>query len=470
MGWMFRVISAALIALSSSAVQAEEQFEPLNSTLIAKVYLDRNPSRSQMVGAYQIAFRPANGGYINSLTVLLNPGLRIEKIVGTGNLDLVFRSSVTPIAGMDGLELRVAEIDLPTTLLGTNRSEIVIHYRGTLEDLSRYGVEGARDQLNIDFSMLRAKAFAYPVFAKGNKSDIEHVWLNTRLSQVAFIELPETHTVAGSLQIAEKTLSGNKINFELKAAKPSSLMSVAIAPYQTLNDGPISIVHFNESSAGALKLRDQLDRHYESIVALLGEPGKGVALQIVEVPEGTQTLPSNTAVFVAGPLADNAQATVEMRGKIDDFWRINARNRPNHWADGLDHILSAALSGNLPVTSARLFETAKAALKANKAIGKTPLEDFLAKGLETEQAPMSALAYAVLHDMLGERGFFALIRAIRTEAASGYADMATIAEVMNSTIKDKKARKFVKGWFTGKKIGRALSKASSFDDLVAQTK
>lgn len=464
---MFKVLAVVSLLTGISPASAKDKLEPLNSTLIAKLHLDNSPGRGQMVGAYQFAFRPLNGGYINTLTVLLNPGLRIEKVVGAGNRDLAFTSSITPIAEMNGLELRVAEITLPSTLLGTNRTEIVIHYRGTLENLSRYGLEGVPDQLDPDFAMIRAKAFAYPVFANPNRSDIEQVWLETRMSQVAFIELPDTHTLAGSLQIREKTLSGSKINYELKASKPTSLMSMAIAPYNTLSDGPISIAYLRGSSASATTLRDQLNERFQAIEALLGAANKDASLQIVEVPADTQTLPSSTSVFISGSIPDSMKISDSMHSKIAGFWRINSRGRANHWADGLDQVIAAAVSDTLPIASEHLFQASKTALSANKAISKTPLEEFLTEGLEAEQAVVSGLAFAVLRDMLGEDDFFAVVRAIRAEAASGYADMAVIAEVLDSTIKNKAARKFAEGWFSGKKIGKALSKAATFAELVA---
>lgn len=465
---LFRNIAACLFGILSVAANAKQQLEPLNSTLIAKLHLDHNPGRSQMVGAYQIAFRPVGGGYINALTVLLNPGLRIEKVVGAGNRNLVYRSSVSPIENFGNLELRVAEIELAPMLQGTNRAEITIHYRGNLESLQTYGLNGVSDTLNPDFTMLRAKAFAYPVFAKANKADIEETWASSQFTQVAFIEYPGTNGIAGSLSVAGKTLSGDKTNYELKAAKRSNLMSVAIAPFTAIESGPISIAYLDGSGAGAESISKQLNQQYETYKKRLGTPSKGAQLQVIEVPSGTSTLMSSTATFIEGPITDATPITGNMRANIAGFWRINNRLRANHWADGLDQVTEAALLGDLPALSEQLFTQMKAEVKANKTLGKTPIEDFLTEGLEDKQAATSALAFAVLYQILGEQDFFAVVRAIRTEAATGYADMAAVAEVLNKNIKNKKARKFAKGWFSGKKLGNALSKATSFDALVDQ--
>ena len=165
-----------LVALVAPDSRASEAAELMNSTLVAKLHLERDPLNSQMVGALQIKFRNRTQTPLSKVSVLLNPGLQFIRAVGFKNQQLRLSSSVSPIDGNDILELNRAEITLRKPLKINQQAEIVIHYRGYLQDISWAGIAGAKDSLHPDFTMIRARAFAYPVFAQPNMAAITGTW------------------------------------------------------------------------------------------------------------------------------------------------------------------------------------------------------------------------------------------------------------------------------------------------------
>lgn len=118
--------------------------ELLNATLVARLHFDETPRKGQMVGAYQVSFRNIGEQPLNELSLLLNPGLEFRKVIGPNGKSLPLSSDVRPIAGSDGLQLSHAVVKLTTPISSNSRAEIIIHYKGFLQDLSVGGCLASR--------------------------------------------------------------------------------------------------------------------------------------------------------------------------------------------------------------------------------------------------------------------------------------------------------------------------------------
>jgi len=445
----------------------DQNLELLDSNLIAKLHLADIPKDGQMVGAYVVSFRPKKGQSVNTITILLNPGLEFIK-ADAGRTPLAATSRVAAIQGMDMLELNVVDINLGKTLTGTNRIDIAIHYRGYLEELSWTGLTGVKETLHPDFTMLRAQSFAYPVFAQPTMSAIKKAWAGKAFLQFADVTLPGANEIVGSLNVAEKKLVGAKTKVTLKSNRTTSPMALAIAPYQNISSGPVTVSFLDGGRSGANRLLSAATAQISAMERLLGAPTSNAALNIIAVPNGYGTSAASGAIFVETGFFDAPSITPAIKKAIGDLWKSTNAGKAGNWSNGLDRVIDLLIyhPDMLAEFQMILLSTNKQLFASNKRLGKIALENYGIEGLSAEADEVSALAFTALHDILGREEFFKMVRGLRSSLNDGYVDMTTVAEFLQKNLKNKKARKFAKNWFSGKKAGKDINKAHNFLGMV----
>jgi hypothetical protein len=456
---------AAFLLASAQTATANDHTELLNATLIAKLHLDRSESRAQMLGAYQVTFRNTGEAPLKGVTVLLNPGLKVMKVQGPGGRALRFGARTASVSGKSGLSLLAADITLAEAVKPNSRHEIVIHYSGRLDDLSLMGLEDAREILHPDFTMLRAQGFAYPVFASPDMASIGAAWGHKPFHQVAFVEVNGDQKVVGNLMVAEKTLNGSKINFELKSAQPVGPLTLAVGDYESLRAGNLVVAYRAGQRTEADAVLERVSGEIARLTAQYGAQRAGAELTVASVRErygssigpGLALIPDSQ--FGAGLTLGHA---------LTDMWMLNPAKTDGHWAHAIDSFIRTreAEGAPLPALKQHAYDDALALMKANPAVGKTALVDFTVSGLRSESDTMGTLAFALLHDLIGDDAFWPMIRTLREGLSAGYNDTATLAEHLERIITHKGARKLVQNWFEKGRAGKDLAKAKSYAELL----
>ncbi|WP_417449918.1 hypothetical protein [Kordiimonas sp.] len=472
-----RVVAAVFLVFSSGGyTAANDDVELLNGTLIAKLHLDTRPDRAQMLGAYQVSFRNTGDAPLGRVSILLNPGLRVSKVLGPGGARLQTSDRNANVAGTTGLRLKVVDISFAVPLKPKSRLEIVIHYAGTLDDLSVMGLPQSREMLSPDFTMLRAEGFAYPVFAYPTMPGIEAAWQGKPFHQVAFVEVNGSQNIVGNLSFAEKTTTGTKTNFELKSTQPTGPLTLAIGDYDTNRSGGITVAFRTGQATEARSIAAALATYSESLNQSVGTPKSNAQLTIASVRDGYGSGRRQGLVYVEDSMFDAATLSegrgigAKLRAAVLDMWMLNPSRAAGHWANGIDRFIMAAQTSesDMPHIKKTLFDEVLTLEKRNRTLGKTPLTDFTTEGFEVEADAVSTLAFAVLHDLLGEEQFWALIRKLRGELSAGYTDTTTLADFLDRSLDNRAAKKFAANWFEKGRMGKDLAKAETFGELVSR--
>jgi len=368
------LVGALLLLLGTASARAESDIELLNATLVAKFHFAEEARDGQMVGAYQVSFRNNGNTVLRTVSLLLNPGLTVDHVVGPGGKRLKATIRLVPVEGFNHLELNQVEVTLARPLLkGMSRREIVVHYRGYLEDLSQTGLPGVKETLHPDFTMIRAQSFGYPVFAKNNQSSIQKAWGHKPFHQVAFLDVPGLNSVVGNMKIAQKTTNGDITKFEMKSEHPTGLMTLAIGPYANLSAPNIKLAYLDGSKGTATAILDGLNKEVRALTARLGDPRRNAVLNFVEAPDGFLAPHTPGLVILAGPRFSGeavfkkvnlqetpdltllsspqgvSQVSSSMIGKgvyaeLVNLWKVNPYGNTNHWGTGLDDTLVAVLT------------------------------------------------------------------------------------------------------------------------------
>lgn len=459
------LLTCVLLAAGPSHAVSMKDVELLNATLVARLHFDVEPRKGQMVGAYQVSFRTKSETPIPQVQVLLNPGFEITKVVGAGGKNLRYSADYKTVASQSPLELMAATITLAKPLRkGGRRQEIVIHYKGFLQDLSVSGLSGVKETFHPDFTMIRAQSFGYPVFAEPRMDAVHAAWTHKPFYQVAFLDIPGHNKVVGNLGVGSKTTNGALTKFEMKSETATELMALAIGPYHTEQYGPFSYNFADEHRPGREALVASATEKAAATERLLGPAPANRRLSIIEVPDGFSGFVGTSAYF-AGSQPDKAKLESQLFG----VWRLNRTSQVGHWGTGLDTIAEVTSQSpqSLKQLQETLFSDLADALRSSPKLGKSPLAEMQFDLNSDDPEVAGVLAYATLYELLGEDAFFALVRDLRAEFSIGYADLAAVGEYLEENLTDKKARKFVQNWFFKGRIGKDLKKAKSFDELVA---
>ncbi len=463
------LISFWFLAVTPSAEAESSEIRLLNSTLITKLHFDRNPERGKMVAALQVSLRTTGEDPIDTVTVLLNPGLRFVRATGPKNQPLQMRTSATPISDGDIPTLNMAEITLAAPLTNdAPRTGITIHYEGFLQDLTMNGRSRLGETLHPDYTVLRPQNFAYPVFAEPNMTAIRTAWNHPPFGQVAFVEFAGNNTVVSNLTDVEPTLEGGVTKFYLKNRRPTQLATIAIGPFTTQRTDTVLVAMLPGGSDEGASLAGRAANQSNMLDRLIGPASGTSPFAFISLPAGHNRILQNSALFIPEDTIATGVSDREILEFLFNQRRARGSGTPGHWATGLDRVVLAALSGENTLESAQksLFQTAKTSIEANPDLGKTALIDFITKGYTKELDTLSGLLFASLHDLLGRDDFFALVRGIRAEFTTSYADMESLNEYLEANIDDKKVRKLVKNWVEKGRNGKDLAKTAAFDALV----
>lgn len=454
--------------LINHAVVATDYLQMLNSYVSVKLHLDSDPKRGQMVGAAWLRIRNNTNAPLSDIPYILNPGLQVTKILGSNNSPLSDTSRMGSIEGYEFLEATIGTISLPTPAKPDSDIEVVIHFRGSLQNLSWAGIEHAKETLDNGFTILRADSFGYPLISTPKKAAINAALNQPPYYQTATVELAEGYKIAGNLHVDEVTLKGSNKSFGLRHAQPSTPMALPIARYQQITEGPLTVSVFDGEQTKGSALASSLTPDLARLNDLLGAPSSG-KLNITMAPDGYGTI--NAPGLVMLEQSNFTANSVKSSGTLLNLWGIGAQHTKGHWRNSLDKVIQLSVSGEgLDTHTSVTFSEFKAALSTNKKLGKATLESLTEAGSTGNAETLSSLVLIGLHDIMGADAFFTFIRELRSELRGNYADNIAFSEFIIDELKHKKAKKFARNWLTGKKIGKDMKKVDSFGALTKRYK
>lgn len=479
------VVAFWMVVLAASPSLAKP-VELLNATLVARLHFDETPRKGQMVGAYQVSFRNISEQPLSELSLLLNPGLEFRKVIGPNGRPLPLSSVVTPIVGSDGLQLSHAVVKLPRPISVNSRAEIIIHYQGFLQDLSVGGLLGVKETLHPDFTMIRAKGGAYPLFGSPEMHSLQRSWENKPFLQVAFIDMPGDNTIVGNLKVSEKSLKGDVTSYMLKSELPTNMMTLAIGTYEIEQKGIIKVAKLPFENGN----RDQNTRYAikdaDQITDALGPPPRDAEFQIIDLADGFYAEDRLSVSFQKSPKTPHPPKVRQMHEpmggkmfmKVADVWGLGQGRAKTPWEKTLNHhlihlvyqqkrALPRPIEGNvIQSTDPRYAPAFDKLKKSQNWLNKIPLIDFAMEGLGDEEQAAFALALAVLNDLIGTNACIALAMDLRASLRRGYADMETIGAFLQTKLTDKSAKTFTNNWFFKGTIGKDLEKSQNLAELV----
>lgn len=464
-----------LCTIFSIPLKASEDgyFRLLNSYLALKLHLAENPKDGKLVGAAWIRFENRTGEKVTKIPLLLNPGLKVTKIVATKGQPLPFSQQTKPIKDWPKLKLNAVTADTGQGIKHKGIYEITVNFEGSIEPLTESGMGYVRESLSSDFTIFRFENFGYPVLAKPTDAAISAAGQNQNYYQSATLEVPEGYVPAGNLPIEKKTLLDKRVTYDLKSETPIPFLMLPIARYGQIKRENITVNFLEGGRENAEKLALEAERTLALFTRWFGPSPDRNRLAITAIPEGygSQRMPGliiqDEAAFKSASNYD------ELYHEIAHLWHPKEPSlKPSRWNEGLAMLMQAIAADTLQGTHGlqafkeNRFSRTRDQFTKHADYGTTPLANYGDKGLTDLSYSSGAVFFAMLHDLLGHDRFLTLIRDMQQEFAISGASTGTFATYLMERMPNRKAEDFVEGWFLAGGAGQDIQATESYAALV----
>ena len=466
------VFFCTLLAHGHRAAASDSYFQILNTYHALKIHLDKTPEAGQMKAASWLRLRNQTGKTTSTIPILLNPGLRISKIT-QGNKSLTFKQKTMGLKDWATLELNTVSVNLLTPLENNRTVEITLYFEGHLLPLASSGMGYVKEYLSSEFTILRTENFSLPVVSDPDQSSLGAATRLQNYSTRMTLELPEGYIPAGNLEIKETKLLNGRVEYDLKSDGKIPFTVIPIAPYRQLKNHSAVLNYFEDQASAAATLHQQSEKTLDLLEGWFMPPQVKKQLVITAIPEGygSQRMPGLIIQDSAAFVPENYH---ELYHELAHIWHPKERvSKPSRWNEGLatflEGVISKSFNAEYDLTSYKeeLFQRAAKRLADMPQYADTPLQNYGEENITDLAYLTGAVYFALMHESLGQENFLKLIQELQSAYALTGIFNEDFSDFMKENLKNRNLRKFAKNWFSKGTIGKDLTKASSFADLMA---
>ncbi len=462
-----RTISVLILAFIFPATQAlvaqstdRPAIEMQNMHLTFDVYLSNEPKSRGLSAAAWLRFRNNTGAPVRNLTLLLNPGLKVTKIVGAKNTNLKYTEANTSL-GENGPGLKVVKVTLPAALKNKNSAEFSVQYQGDLKSLAAYAAAWPTDTLSPNFTMVRPENFIYPIVSDASLNAFNRYKSQQRFSPTARITVPAGYSLAGNAVEMSRTLKGAREEIEVRAINKSYGLVLGLTRYNKIVDGPFRLFYLEENGMNAKELATKANSIIEDLKNKLGDPIKNKAYIVADLENAYQAADGLNHAF--SNFGD--YSSVPLESALPSLWQMkNYSSETGGW-----HIAISQLAGN-GQNALTVFDKLKSLVESDKKTQKLGLMEYAEAGYAEAATDGYLLLLTTLKELISEESFWTTIKSFRNEFADLGASDDDLLDHLKRNIKNRKARKLVIDWIDKGRIMRDLKASDDFGALVNRYK
>ncbi len=338
---------ALLLAVPGLALcQPGAPLELQQLALDLQVSLDYPQDR--LAGIVRLTVGNAGDNPVFHVPLLLNRLMLFRKVTDSSGRELRFTEDVVRFADDPKRQVEFAEVELPGPLLAGSRTELVVHYDGSLVGYVETGSLYIRDHIDTAFTILRIDAYAFPVLG----------WPSVKLNRAAprppfefhaAVTVPEgLVAVTGGRRLGERRANG-QVTWEYASTEPVPFLNIAIAPYVTIGQRRVRAYVFPQDSADAGPTVVKAEHALDSLSRWFGPLGQEPSVTLIEIPAGYGSQASLSAGIIQDASAfREASRRHELYHELSHFWNPRDTAAPSpRVTEGLATLLERRLAGVL---------------------------------------------------------------------------------------------------------------------------
>ncbi len=460
---------AAFVGLPAGAAAGQDSLvlRPVRYDLTFDVDLDQERLRA----VARVRLRNESAVPVRSASLLLYRLLVVSAVRDAGGQAKVFRQQVAAFDDFGKLQVNHIEVPLDPPLAPGRETLLELEYGGHLLGYSETGMLYVRDRIDTSYTLLREDAYAYPQPGFLSQQLNRRAGLPT-YEYAARVTVPGSHTVANGGALAERIESGGRVSYVYRSIKPSWRMDFAIARFAIRREGPLTVFHLPEDSAGARRMMGAMSRTLQLYTRWFGPLRGDSAFTVIEIPDGWGSQADVTSILQSAAAFRDAGRESELYHEIAHLWNGASGEWPApRWDEGLatfledittDSLKASATTDSSAMRVARWLATRVA---ADSMLRSTPMTDYGRREMTGYSYWVGSLMFYALYRTVGHEVFCRIVgeyyRRYRAGGGSSAALVRTAEEVGSADL-----TAFFGDWLQTTRWTGVVTGAKAPEDLV----
>jgi hypothetical protein len=421
----------------------------------------------------RIRLRNESARPLSEASFLLYRLLNVQRVLGPNGKPLSFDQKVVAVEDFSKQQVNHVRVPLAPALPAGKETTIELRYGGHLLGYSETGMLYVQDRIDSAYTLLREDAYAYPIPAYPSLGSRRRAGLPT-FEYTARVTVPSTYSVANGGELVARTLDGAMATFVYRSAMPSWRMDFAVAPFQTIAAGNLTVFHLPEDSLGARRIFSAMQRTLALYTRWFGPLAGARPFAVIEIPDGWGSQADVTSLLQAAAAFRDPKREYELYHEISHLWNPPSTDKPSpRWNEGLasflEDLTTDTLTGRASMDSSamRLARWLAERVRTDSSLRIVAPVDFGKRDMTGYSYSVGNLMFFGLYRLVGHEAFCRIVGDYyRTFAATGggTADFVRLARSLSGV----DLTTFFDDWLYSTRWANVVSAASGASDLFAR--
>lgn len=393
-------------------------------------------------GRASVSLRNAGEASVTEASFLLYRLMTVKAVKDAAGLATPFRQSVVAFEDWPRRQVNHVVVSLGQPLAPGESTQVAIEYGGYLAGYVETGSRYIRDRIDETFTIIREDAEAYPTVRVPSFRANRAAGL-PEFDYLARVTVPATHVVANGGVLVDKTLRDEQVTYAYRNARPYWRMDFAIARYGKHEIPGFRVFFLPEDAAGA----ERVLKAATDSIALYSEwfgPRRGTGtFTLIEMPDGWGSQTDVTSVLQAAAAFKDPARLYEVYHEISHLWNVKSLARPYcRWNEGLASFLEdltrERLEGGPPLDAgaSRIADWLVKRGAEQPRLRSVPMIDYGREGMTDYAYGTGMLMFYVLHRLVGQQAFNAVIGGFYQQYQETGAGTAQFVEYAQSVARE----------------------------------
>lgn len=404
------VLIQILMALGTIAYGADP--DPLPVATEYRLDLKIDYRTKKLYGICELTFSNEADGPIKHVPLLLYRLITVTGAADGNHAALHFTQKVVGISGWEQIQVNYVEIELGEALMPGEQDTVALEYEGYMFGYSADGWRYVKDNINMDFTMIRTDGYGYPVIACPDEKYMMPA--EVRHDYTIRVSVPAGMTVVTGGKLLEQSSSGEISTFTFRSKKPSWRMDIAVTDYRLFEEGENRVYYFAKDSLGAARVMQAMKTSFDLYTTWFGPLDSYLGYSVIEVPEGYS---SQFDVCATTLSAGNFDASGDMNTvyhEIAHAWNVNNLDpQPCRFeSEGYARFLEFLLMEKIDKKENKVSEVAETYLyrirstfNEHEEYQQIPFKDYGVKGMTNYSYSLGMVVFAIFYDLVGADQF-----------------------------------------------------------------
>lgn len=422
-----------------------------------------------------LTIRNATGTSQTEIPLLLYRLLYVQRITDGSGGPLQFEQNVVQLSDEPSLQIRAVVVKLSRALLPNDTLDLKISYEGFIfgyPEVMAY----VKDRVDENYSLLRPDALAYPILAQASFSSILAAY-DTKFTYNIRATVPKGYTaVCGGGLISSLPVGLDSTAFVFRSKVPTWRIDLAVARFSLLADSAndLLVCYVPDDSSGARRVLAASREVIKFYSGMFGRPEHYQGYTVIEIPDGWGSQAGDFYFLQTAAAFRDSSKIGEVYHEIGHSWNVpssqsvkRCRYFDEAFASFFEALAIRALGGNQGFKE--VMERSRSIFvkwgNGDREVFDTPIADYGKKELGRHSYTKGAWSLFVLDQIVGDKTFARIIRAMLAEYENRAIDFAGF-QGLCERISGRSLKKFFDEWIYGAESSKLLADGTAIQDIM----